>query len=297
MFKKTLLISALVGIRLVAVAQDLLSELDKAVPPAKTYTTATFKSTRVINGHSVETVAKNHLDLRISHRFGRLNEGAYNLFGLDAATMRIGLEYGLTNRLMIGAGRSTSQKTYDYFAKYRIIRQSSTGYPVSITALAAADAITLSTSPSLTFYNNQQRFTYIGQLLIARKFNEKLSLQISPTYLHSNRIEASSEPNDILALGLGGRMKISKRTSINAEYFYRVPLTTGTFDLSNTVYHNSLSVGFDIETGGHVFQLHFTNSLGMIERQFIAQTDGRWNKGDVHYGFNISRTFSFDKKR
>lgn len=151
MFKKTLLISALVGIRLVAVAQDLLSELDKAVPPAKTYTTATFKSTRVINGHSVETVAKNHLDLRISHRFGRLNEGAYNLFGLDAATMRIGLEYGLTNRLMIGAGRSTSQKTYDYFAKYRIIRQSSTGYPVSITALAAADAITLSTSPSLTF--------------------------------------------------------------------------------------------------------------------------------------------------
>lgn len=122
-------------------------------------------------------------------------------------------------------------------------------------------------------------------------------MQISPTYLHSNRIEASSEPNDILALGLGGRMKISKRTSINAEYFYRVPLTTGTFDLSNTVYHNSLSVGFDIETGGHVFQLHFTNSLGMIERQFIAQTDGRWNKGDVHYGFNISRTFSFDKKR
>ncbi|UTA66828.1 DUF5777 family beta-barrel protein [Emticicia sp. 21SJ11W-3] len=297
MLKRTLLIAALLGARQMAAAQDLLNELDKTVPLAKTYTTATFKSTRVINGHSVETVAKKHLDFRISHRFGRLNEGAYNLYGLDAATMRIGLEYGLTDRLMIGVGRSTSQKTYDFFAKYRAVRQSPSGSPVSITALAAADAITLSTSPNLTFYNNQQRFTYVGQLLIARKFNEKLSLQLSPTYLHSNRIEASSEPNDILAMGIGGRMKISKRTSINAEYFYRLPLTTGTFNLQNSVYHNSLSVGFDIETGGHVFQLHFTNSLGMIERQFIAQTDGMWNKGDIHYGFNISRTFSFDKKR
>lgn len=282
-----------------AVGQDLLSELDKTVKPKKVYSTATFKSTRIINGHSLETIAKNHLDLRISHRFGMLNEGAYNFFGLDVATMRLGLEYGLTDNLMIGIGRSTSQKTFDYFAKYKLLRQSSGpgGVPVSITAIASADAISLSTSPQLTFYNNLERFTYVGQLLIARKFNDRLSLQLSPTYLHSNRVEASSVPNDVVAIGIGGRVKISKRTSFNAEYFYRLPLSFQSASIQNSPYYNSLSVGFDIETGGHVFQLHFTNSLGMVERQFITQTEGNWAKGDIHYGFNISRTFSFDKKR
>ncbi|WP_337042239.1 DUF5777 family beta-barrel protein [Emticicia sp. 17c] len=297
--KKIICFAFLVSIQLTAVAQSLLDELDKTVKPKKTYSTATFKSTRIINGHSVETIAKNHLDFRISHRFGMLNEGAYNFFGLDAATMRMGLEYGITDKLMIGVGRSTSQKTFDYFAKYKLLRQSSGpgGMPVSITALAAADAITLSSSPQLTFYSNVERFTYVGQLLIARKFNERLSLQISPTYIHSNRVEASSVPNDVVAIGIGGRIKISKRTSFNAEYFYRVPLNLPTGNIQNSPYYNSLSLGFDIETGGHVFQLHFTNSLGMIERQFITQTEGQWLKGDIHYGFNISRTFSFDKKR
>jgi hypothetical protein len=284
---------------LTAAGQDLLNELDKTVKPKKNYSTATFKSTRIINGHSVETVARNHLDLRISHRFGMLNEGAYNFFGLDAATMRLGLEYGITDNLMIGIGRSTSQKTFDYFAKYKLLRQSSgpRGMPVSVTALFSADAISLSTSPQLTFYNNIERLTYVGQLLVARKFNERLSVQVSPTYLHSNRVEASNEPNDVVAIGIGGRIKISKRTSFNAEYFYRLPLSFQSGNVQNSSYYNSLSVGFDIETGGHVFQLHFTNSLGMIERQFINQTDGQWAKGDIHYGFNISRTFSFDKKR
>lgn len=297
--KKIIWIIFLEIISLTAAGQDLLDELDKTVKPRKNYSTATFKSTRIINGHSVETVAKNHLDLRISHRFGMLNEGAYNFFGLDAATMRLGLEYGLTDNLMIGIGRSTSQKTFDYFAKYKLLRQASGpgGMPLSVTALVSADAISLSTSPQLTFYNNVERFTYVGQLLIARKFNERLSLQISPTYLHSNRVETSSVPNDVVAIGIGGRIKISKRTSFNAEYFYRVPLSFQSGTIQNSPYYNSLSMGFDIETGGHVFQLHFTNSLGMIERQFITQTEGQWRKGDIHYGFNISRTFSFDKKR
>ncbi|GAB3521652.1 DUF5777 family beta-barrel protein [Emticicia fontis] len=297
--KKIIWVAFLGIISLTAAGQDLLSELDKTVKPKKNYSMATFKSTRIINGHSVETVAKNHLDLRISHRFGMLNEGAYNFFGLDAATMRLGLEYGLTDDLMIGIGRSTSQKTFDYFAKYKLLKQSSGpgGMPISITVLASADAISLSTSPQLTFYSNSERFTYVGQLLVARKFNERLSLQISPTYLHSNRVEASSVPNDVVAIGIGGRVKISKRTSFNAEYFYRLPLNFQSGNIQNSPYYNSLSLGFDIETGGHVFQLHFTNSLGMIERQFITLTDGQWSKGDIHYGFNLSRTFSFDKKR
>lgn len=280
-----------------AQAQDLLDELDKTIKPKKTYSTATFKSTRVINGHSIETISKNHLDFRISHRFGQLNDGAYNFFGLDQATMRMGLEYGLTDMLMVGIGRSTSQKTFDYFAKYKVLRQSKEASPISVTAFASVDAISLSTSPQFRFYNNLERLTYTGQLLIARKFSERLSLQLSPTFIHRNKVELATEPNDIMAVGIGGRLKISKRTSLNAEYFYRLPMSLEAGIATNPNYYNSLSVGFDIETGGHVFQLHFTNSLGMVERQFIAQTEGNWAKGDIHYGFNISRTFSFDKKK
>lgn len=279
-------------------AQDLFDEIDKNVKQTKKYTSATFKSTRVINGHSVETVAKNHLDFRISHRFGKLNDGAYNFFGLDQATMRLGLEYGLTEKLMVGLGRSTSQKTFDSFAKYKILRQASGkgASPVSLTALATWDAISLSTSPQFMFYNNFERFTYTGQLLIARKMNDKLSLQVSPTWVHRNKVETTLDPNDVFLVGVGGRVKITKRTTLNAEYFYRLPTSLEAGLKPNTANYNSLSMGFDIETGGHVFQLHFTNSLGMVERQFLTQTAGSWLKGDIHYGFNISRTFSFDKK-
>jgi hypothetical protein len=282
-----------------SIGQDLLDELDKNIEVPKQFSIATFKSTRVINGHSVETMAKKHLDFRIAHRFGTLGNGAYELWGLDNATMRISLEYGLTDRLMVGVSRSSLQKTYDYLVKYKLVRQSTQkGSPVSITAIALADAITLESSPSFLFYRNIERFSYVGQLLIARKMNENLSLQLSPTLLHRNSVEDLGEANTWAVLGVSGRMKLTKRTSINGEYFYRVPLENGRIGVISptSLYRNSLSIGFDIETGGHVFQLHFTNSVGMVERQFLVQTDGRWLKGDVHYGFNISRTFSFDKK-
>lgn len=282
-----------------SIGQDLLDELDKNIEVPKQFSIATFKSTRVINGHSVETMAKKHLDFRIAHRFGTLGNGAYELWGLDNATMRISLEYGLTDRLMVGVSRSSLQKTYDYLVKYKLVRQSTQkGSPVSITAIALADAITLESSPSFRFYSNIERFSYVGQLLIARKMNENLSLQLSPTLLHRNSVEDLGEANTWAVLGVSGRMKLTKRTSINGEYFYRVPLENGRIGIISptSLYRNSLSIGFDIETGGHVFQLHFTNSVGMVERQFLVQTDGRWLKGDVHYGFNISRTFSFDKK-
>lgn len=282
-----------------SIGQDLLDELDKNIEVPKQFSIATFKSTRVINGHSVETMAKKHLDFRIAHRFGTLGNGAYELWGLDNATMRISLEYGLTDRLMVGVSRSSLQKTYDYLVKYKLVRQTTEkGSPVSITAIALADAITLESSPSFQFYKNIERFSYVGQLLIARKMNENLSLQLSPTLLHRNSVEDVGEANTWAVLGVSGRMKLTKRTSINGEYFYRVPLENGRIGVISptSLYRNSLSIGFDIETGGHVFQLHFTNSVGMVERQFLVQTDGRWLKGDVHYGFNISRTFSFDKK-
>ncbi|HEX8530664.1 MAG TPA: DUF5777 family beta-barrel protein [Cytophagales bacterium] len=272
-------------------AQDDLLGMMGDDSTATTFTQATFKSTRVINGHSVETLPRNHLDFRISHRFGRLNSGPYELWGLDAATIRIGLEYGITNRLMVGVGRSSNQKLYDAFAKFKLLRQSSGARPtpVTVTVLASAAANTLRFPPeeAITF---QSRLSYCGQLLVARKLSERLSLQLMPTLLYRNRTNFAGESNLVAAVGAAGRFKISKRVALNGEYYAVLP------DQLNRVYHNSLAVGFDIETGGHVFALHFTNSLGMVEKQFLAETEGQWGQGDIHYGFNISRTFSLNRK-
>ncbi|GGC04738.1 DUF5777 family beta-barrel protein [Dyadobacter sediminis] len=284
-----LVIAFVCSTNLLYAQDDLLGELSKQDSLASFPVTATFKSTRIVNGHSVETMKKNHLDFRISHRFGRLNSGAYQLFGLDQATMRMGFEYGITDRFMVGVGRSTSQKVYDFFGKHKLLQQSTgaRNMPVSVTLFGGMGIATV--NRELEF---QDKIYYSAQVLIARKFGERFSLQLSPSYLHRNRPEIAGDEKILLAMGIGGRYKLSKRVSLNGEYFY-------TAREKNTVtapYHDSMSFGVDIETGGHVFQLHFTNSLGMIEKQFIGETTGSWGKGDIHYGFNISRTFSFDKK-
>jgi len=268
---------------------DLLGELSKQDSLVSFPVAATFKSTRIVNGHSVETVKKNHLDFRISHRFGRLNSGAYQLFGLDQATMRMGFEYGITDNFMVGVGRSTSQKVYDFFGKYKLLQQSTgaRNMPVSVTVFGGMGIATI--NRELEF---QDKIYYSAQVLIARKFGERFSLQLSPSYLHRNHPEITGDEKILLAMGIGGRYKLSKRVSLNGEYFY----TAREKNTATAPYHDSMSFGVDIETGGHVFQLHFTNSLGMIEKQFIGETTGSWGKGDIHYGFNISRTFSFDKK-
>jgi len=250
---------------------------------------ATFKATRVINGHSVETVGKNNLDFIISHRFDRVNRGFEEFFGLDAATNRLGLEYGINDRMMLGMGRSSFQKTFDYFAKYKLLRQTSgaVNVPVSVSLLGGYMIRTQNTSPRLSSYD---RSSYTAQILIARKFSEAFSLQLSPTLIHRNRPDIFTDNKTVLASGISGRMKLSKRSSINGEYNYVLP------NQIDDSYSNNLSFSFDLETGGHVFQLLFTNSFGMTERQFSTETTGNWGKGDIHFGFNISRTFAFGKK-
>jgi hypothetical protein len=257
------------------------------------YTTATFKTTRLINGHTVETTGKGILDLKVSHRFGAFSEGGYEAFGLDHATMRIGLDYGLTKRFSIGVGRSTFEKQYDAFVKYKLLRQSTgkVNMPVTVTFLSSIMLKTIRPQDdgvNKNYYSDKLFFT--NQLLIGRKFNDNLSLQVAPTLIHFNKVPDGFY-NDIYALGLGGRQKLTKRISINAEYYYVVPK----YKLPGT--YNPLSVGFDIETGGHVFQLHFTNTTGMTERTFIAETTDQWSKGDIHFGFNISRVFNIGKSK
>lgn len=299
MRRKLLLLTALLSLGSIAMAQEvdlfkMLDEESKKEEKNRTdYTTATFKTTRLINGHSIENVGKGVLDVKISHRFGTLNKGGYELFGLDNATMRMGLDYGLTDRLMIGAGRSTFEKQYDGFFKYKLFRQSKgkRNFPVTVSFMGSIMFKTLKDAEPAIKKHFSDKLYYSYQLLLARKFSESTSLQLMPTIVHHNLVQGATDPNDIFALGFGGRQKITKRISINGEYYYVLPghKLPGTY--------NSLSFGVDIETGGHVFQLHFTNSTGMSERTFISETTGQWQKGDIHFGFNISRVFSLNRKK
>ncbi len=274
---------------------DLMNLLDNTQAKEINYTTATFKSTRIMNGHSIERMAPGQLDVRISHRFGTLNSGAYNFFGLDQSNIHLSLEYGIFKWLMIGAGRGNYEKTFDGFTKFSILRQSSGArvMPVSVSVMTSAALNTLKwTDPTRTNYFSS-RLSYVGQLLIARKISESLSFEINPTYIHRNLVATELDPNDLYSVGAGGRMKLTKRISINAEYYYLINPKTY---LSQQVY-DPFSIGFDIETGGHVFQLFFTNSMAMIEKGFIGETTGSWSKGDIRFGFNISRVFTLKKPK
>lgn len=272
---------------------DLLSMLEEEEMPKTEYAKASFKSTRVINGHSLENVAGGVLDVKISHRFGFLNSGAYELFGLDQATIRIGADYGISDRIMVGFGRSSFEKTYDLFGKVKILRQSSGEkvMPFSLLWLGsvAANSLKFQDPDRENYFSSRLSFT--NQLIIGRKFSENFTVQLMPTIVHRNLVKNVGEKNDVFAMGIAGRQKLSKRLAINAEYYYLLP------DQVDENYTNSLSVGFDIETGGHVFQLHFTNSTSMIERGFITETIGNWWDGDIHFGFNISRVFTIKDNR
>ena len=274
---------------------DLFKDMDeqnkKETKDKTDYAAYTFKTTRLTNGHTIENVGKGILDFRINHRFGRVNQGAYNLFGLDNASMRMALDYGITDKLMVGIGRSTFEKQFDGFVKYKLLRQSSgkKHMPISLSYVATGILKTLKDPDPTITKNFTDRLYFAHQLLIARKFNDYTSIQLMPTIVHYNIVPTANDPNDLFSLGIGARQRISKRVNLTGEYYYQFNKLSG--------YYNSFSVGFDIETGGHVFQLHFTNSTGMTERTFITETTGQWGKGDIHFGFNISRVFTVRERK
>lgn len=281
------------------VAQDdLLELLEQEQEEQVVFSIATFKTTRIINGHSIETPSKGVLQFMISHRFGRVNSGSYEFFGLDNATIRLGLHYGINDRFTVGIGRSSFEKTYDAYLKYKLLRQKSgkENFPLSVTLFSSAAAKTIEWSDPLRKNYTSSRMYYTYQALIARKFNSNFSLQISPTLIHRNLVATTADENDVYAIGAGARQKLSGSLSLNVEYFYVLP-----DQIISPLYGeevvNTLSVGLDIETGGHVFQLHLTNSRGMIEKFFITETTGAWDKGDIHFGFNISRVFNVSTKK
>ncbi|MBF9223950.1 hypothetical protein I2H31_22805 [Hymenobacter sp. BT662] len=272
---------------------DLLRDLEKQTTDStkREAVAATFKGTHIINSQSVETPGEGTLAFLIQHRFGTLNSGAYEFFGLDNAVLRLSFEYGLTDRLAVGLGRSSQEKTFDGFLKYRALQQSTGAHPmpVSVTLFASSAITTLKfneAAPNATERTTASRLDYTYQVLLARKFSSSLSVQLMPTLIHRNYVALEGMQNDVYSIGAGLRQKLTKRLALTADYFYVLP----GYVADN--YRNALGVGVDIETGGHVFQLHVTNSSGMVEKFFIPQTTGNFFDGDIFFGFTVARNFT-----
>jgi hypothetical protein len=264
---------------------DLLKELDTVKSKEKQVEIAGFKGLQICNMQSTKLTSKGEWYVLISHRFGDLTEGLDNFFGLDDAYTKLGAIYGVTNWLSIGLSRQTNNKIYELTAKYRLKSQETDGFPVTIVGYNTMDINTnLSTDiyPGLETYN---RFAYSTQLLISRKFTEKFSAELTPIYIHKNLYDQTTEKEDQFVVGMGGRYKITKRLSVNLEYAPRIDA------LENTVYHDLLSVGLDIETGGHIFQLVFSNCQTMNDVYVFSNATGKWNGGSLYFGFNLYRVF------
>lgn len=259
---------------------DLLGDMPSE--PLITPVNFAFKTTRVVNLQSVETLGEGVFDFKIQHRFGALNTGASNAFGLDLATIRIGGEYGLTPKVTLGLGRSPVEKTVDGYAKIKWVQQMrGGGSPVSVLTVASAA------------YRNQnytaepttvERLAYVGQVIVGRKFSEKLSVQVVPSVVHYNWDGFPELPNTQFALGLGMRHKLTMRSSLNLEW---IPVLS-----DKGMFYNSFSIGMDVETGGHVFQMGFTNSIGLSENLFLTRNTTQWNNAGIRFGFNMSRVFT-----
>lgn len=282
-----------------SIAQDLMDML-KDEKPQTNYTYATFKTTRVVLGQSVESPASGTLQFLIEHDFGAINSGAYNMWGLDVSTIRLGFEYGINDWLSVGIGRSSFEKTFDGSVKAKILRQSkgAKNMPVSMSFYGGAMLNSMKWADTSRTNYFSSRMSYVAQLLIARKFSNAFSLQVTPTYIHKNLVPTRDDHNDNFSLGIGGRLKLTQRTTVNAEYFYQIPGFVNSYEVSGggtAKYVNCLSMGVDIETGGHVFQLRLTNAQPMFERAFITETTGKWLDGDIFLGFTINRVFTIRK--
>jgi len=270
------------GLIISLTAQDeILEHIDEGtVSPVPVQ--ATFKATRIVNSQSIELPRPKTLEFMILHRFGSMGNGFYDLFGMDEAAIRFDLKYGINDRISLGAGRSSLNKTYDIFTKLKILKQTSGGssFPFS---LALFSKIEISTIDQNLPMNDQ--LTFDIQVLAARKFNPSISVQVMPTFIHRNLVQTAEESNDLLSFGIGGRVKVTRRVSINADTFF--PL--GERDES---FKQSWGLGCDIETGGHVFQLMITNVQGSFESEYIENATGTFDELNLFLGFNITRVFS-----
>ncbi len=278
--------------------QRMADSLEAAENSGHELTSATFKATKLINFPTVETMGKRALDFRIAHRFGDFSSGAYNAFGLDGgASIRLSFDYGITDWLTIGIGRSSVDKLADGSIKVRMLRQTLDNHmPVSVTVLSSMNYTFLRDPNAVNGIDKYayavDRISYATSLVVGRKFSDNLSLQLNGFYIHYNIVDKITDSNYMFAAGFSGRYKFSKRFAVTFEYAHRL----NKYSLAYNTFQDPIGIGVDIETGGHVFQLHFTNQFGMNEAQYIPYTTSNFFKGDIRLGFNISRVFSIGGK-
>jgi hypothetical protein len=247
---------------------------------------AVFKGLKIVNFESTKLIGGGEFLFMVSHRFGSTKHGLGDFFGLDNAVTRLNFVYGLSEGINISASRSSFQKIYETSIKYRLVRQREHGFPFTIVGY---NSFLINTSlkhanlPKLEF---KHRFGFTTQLLISRKVNNNLSLELAPTFFHDNYVAINDQDNSQYALGIGGRYKLGKRWSINMDYGWHLNRA------SDSPFKNPFSIGVDLETGGHVFQLHFTNAQAMNTNGFLGQATGDWSEGDVYFGFNLTRIFN-----
>nr|WP_314897299.1 DUF5777 family beta-barrel protein [uncultured Flavobacterium sp.] len=273
---------------------DLLSEID--VQKTNTNEVSAFKSLKIVNLESTKLIGKGDFYFIVAHRFDYLNKGFDDFFGLDNANTQLKFAFGLKDWLTVHVSRSGFQETYDLGIKYLLISQKTEGFPLTIVGFNSLAINTEMKKVNYPLIQFENRLTYVTQLLISRKITEKLSLEIAPTYFHENIVRdildenkevilPNPQDNNQYAIGLGGRYKFAKRWSVNMDYAAHLNRA------SQSIYKNPLSIGVDLETGGHVFQMHFTNSKAMHESGFLGQTTGDWSKGEIAFGFNLVRVF------
>ena len=263
---------------------DLLAEID-VDSSANDYTVAAFKGLKIVNFESTKLVAKKELTFVVAHRFGSIENGFDSFFGLDDAVTRLNFIYGISDGFNISISRSSFQKIYESAIKYRIARQQENGFPFTIVgynSILVNTALEKDNLPKLEF---KHRLGYTTQLLVSRKVSTNLSLELAPTHFHDNYVTFDEQDNSQFALGMGGRYKLGKRWSVNLDYGWHLNRA------DNSPFKNPLSIGFDLETGGHVFQMHFTNAQAMNTNGFLGQATGDWSDGNIYFGFNLSRVF------
>ena len=263
---------------------DLLSEIDTD-PETSAFASAVFKGLKVINFESTKLVAKGGFNFIVSHRFGTVKNGFKNLFGFDEAVTHLNFVYGVSDRFNISASRSSNQKIYEVGSKFALLKQQAGKIPFTVagyTSVLANTALSTDNLPKLEF---KHRLSYVAQLLISRKINSELSVIVSPTFFHDNYVTNDLQDNSQYGVGFGGRYKLGKRWSVNMEYGVHLNRSEG------SLYINPFSIGVDLETGGHVFQLHFTNSQSMNTNGVFGTSTGDWSDSDVYFGFNLARSF------
>lgn len=270
---------------LIVFSQDeLLSEIDTVIEEP-TYASAVFKGLKVINFESTKLVAKKGFNFIVSHRFGTVKNGFQNLFGLDEAVTHLNFVYGLSDNINISASRSSNQKIYEVATKFILVNQQAGKIPLTVvgyTSVLANTSLDTDNLPKLEF---KHRLSYVAQLLVSRKMNNNLSLILSPTFFHDNYLTDDFQENSQYGIGFGGRYKLGKRWSLNMEYGVHLNRS------ENSLYKNPFSIGIDLETGGHVFQLLFTNSQSMNTNGVFGTSTGEWGESDVYFGFNLARSF------